>query len=138
MRLARSVFFAVLMASAIPALAADKDSSSPQPAVPAERQATLTRGPYARQFLARAGLLLPQEETRVDLGHVWAPGTNSLNDDVCYTMRTYKVKRTERLAKGESASRGYSTCELAPNFQIRSLLAPEETSRVPKTQSQQK
>jgi hypothetical protein len=40
--------------------------------------------------------------------------------DVCYTMRTYKVKMTERLSENESGSRGYSTCLFAREYQIRS------------------
>ena len=51
-----------------------------------------------------------------------------LNDDLCYTMRTYKVKRKEHFADGESGSRGYSTCELASNYQVRSAIAHVETA----------
>jgi len=173
----RSFFFALLLAGAISALAAENQSSPAQPAVRAGTQDAFTRGPYARQFLARAGLLSPQqEETRfdfkdpwipganpfdnggcnstrtyidlrhpglpaavrpfgergcnpgVDLGRFWAPGPAVSSGDLCYTMRTYKVKRTERLGAGESATRGYSTCELASNFQVRALRAVEEIS----------
>jgi hypothetical protein len=57
-----------------------------------------------------------------------------LDDGVCYSMRMYKVKRTEHFADGKSASRGYSTCELASNYQFRSatahiVTAPESDSR---------
>jgi len=52
------------------------------------------------------------------------------NDDVCYTMRTYKVKRTERLTDRERSLRGYSTCEMAGNYRLRSadasVLQPEQ------------
>ncbi|PYV82976.1 MAG: hypothetical protein DMG93_10005, partial [Acidobacteria bacterium] len=40
--------------------------------------------------------------------------------DVCYTMRMYKVKATEHLKENESARRGYTTCQLARDYQIRS------------------
>ena len=51
------------------------------------------------------------------------------NDDVCYTMRTYKVKRTERLTDRQRSLRGYATCEMAGNHRLRSadasVLQPE-------------
>ena len=40
--------------------------------------------------------------------------------DICYTMRMYKVKATEHLNENESARRGYTTCQLARDYQIRS------------------
>jgi len=55
------------------------------------------------------------------------PKAAILNDADCYTMRMYKVKRKERFADGESGSRGYSTCELASNYQVRSAIAHVET-----------
>ena len=42
-----------------------------------------------------------------------------LRGDVCLTMRSYKVKRTERLSGNQSGVRGYSTCEMARNYDIR-------------------
>jgi len=42
------------------------------------------------------------------------------NDNVCYTMRSYKVKRKERFADDERVRSGYSTCEKASNFHLRS------------------
>ena len=51
------------------------------------------------------------------------------NDDVCYTMRTYEVKRTERLTDRQRSLRGYATCEMAGNYRLRSadasVLQPE-------------
>ena len=43
-----------------------------------------------------------------------------MNGDVCYTMRSYKVKRAERLADNESEHRGYTTCEMASSYHVRS------------------
>lgn len=40
--------------------------------------------------------------------------------DLCYTMRMYKVKATERLKDNETGRRGYTTCQLARDYQIRS------------------
>ncbi len=44
----------------------------------------------------------------------------SPNGDVCYTMRSYKVKPREHFAEGESGRAGYSTCERASAFHFRS------------------
>jgi hypothetical protein len=46
-------------------------------------------------------------------------GANA-NESVCYTMRSYKVKRTERLDDNQSGVRGYSTCEMASGYRLRS------------------
>jgi hypothetical protein len=46
----------------------------------------------------------------------------------CYYMRLYKVKPTERLADNESGSLGYSTCQLAKNYQFRSAVAHSRTA----------
>ena len=40
--------------------------------------------------------------------------------DVCYTMRMYKVKATEHLKGNETGRRGYATCQLARDYQLRS------------------
>ncbi len=40
--------------------------------------------------------------------------------NVCYTMRSYKVKPREHFAEGESGRAGYSTCERASTFRFRS------------------
>jgi hypothetical protein len=49
-----------------------------------------------------------------------------LNGNVCYFMRTYKIKPTERIPEGQSASRGYSECEMASDYEIRSAIAHEK------------
>src|SRR5437899_2959875 len=40
------------------------------------------------------------------------------NANICFTMRSYKVKRTERLANNENGLTGYSTCEMGSSFQL--------------------
>jgi hypothetical protein len=42
------------------------------------------------------------------------------NASVCFTMRSYKVRRTERLANNENGLAGYSTCEMGSSFRLRS------------------
>lgn len=66
------------------------------------------RGPLAR-FRARSALNLAD-----------------VNGDVCYTMRTYKMKPTERIRDRENLFRGYSECEMASNYQIRSAEAHQK------------
>ena len=46
----------------------------------------------------------------------------NLNSATCGTMRMYKIKRTERLTDGESGMRGYTTCEIFSNYQVRSAV----------------
>lgn len=52
-----------------------------------------------------------------------------MNGEVCYTMRSYKVKRTERLADNESGHRGYSTCESASGYHVRSADTPAKKQK---------
>ena len=40
--------------------------------------------------------------------------------NVCFTMRSYKMKRTERLANNEHGLTGYSTCAMGSSFRLRS------------------
>src|SRR6266498_4113756 len=46
----------------------------------------------------------------------------STNEVSCLALRTYKVKRSERLTANESALRGYTTCQLVSNYQIRTAV----------------
>ena len=45
----------------------------------------------------------------------------------CFTMRTYKVKPTERLRDDDSSSTEYSICQMGSNYRIRS--ADGQTSK---------
>jgi hypothetical protein len=40
---------------------------------------------------------------------------------VCFTMRSYKVKRTERFRDDESAATAYSTCQVGLGYTVRSV-----------------
>lgn len=53
---------------------------------------------------------------------------SDLNGDVCYTIRSYKVRRTERLRDNQSGMRGYSTCEMASDYRVRSADAKAKDS----------
>ena len=50
----------------------------------------------------------------------------SRDRNVCYTMRTYMVKPSERLLDDESGFRGYSSCQLASSYRVRSADAQEQ------------
>lgn len=52
--------------------------------------------------------------------------SQNLSSATCGTMRMYKVKRTERLAEGDNGMRGYSTCEIFSNYQVRSAVGVQK------------
>ena len=58
---------------------------------------------------------------------------SELNGDVCYTMRSYKVRRTERLRENQSGLRDYSTCQMASNYRVRSADAKAAAAKAEKS-----
>lgn len=71
----------------------------------------------------------PDAQDRVPLARFRPrPALNlaDVNGDVCYTMRTYKMKPTERIRDHENLFRGYSECEMASRYQIRSAEAHQK------------
>jgi hypothetical protein len=85
-------------------------------------QAALLQSPFANSPFAKHMLsygLLKPDTLEPDA-----------NDNVCYTMRSYKVKRKERFAEGERGPTGYSTCQSASSFHIR--WADEDAQPSPK------
>ena len=46
----------------------------------------------------------------------------SLSEHTCLKLRTYRVKRQESFSQGESGSVGYSTCQWASNYELRSTV----------------
>ena len=69
-------------------------------------------------------------DARSDRKPAWRVPLNAANG-ICYTVRMYKVKATERLSDGETGMRGYSTCQFATDFQFRSADALVEESTPP-------
>jgi hypothetical protein len=133
MNLARSFFFLFLIAGlAISAGAADNKAQSQASADSSQNQSqnAAAFGAPSQDGLPSSGLLfLNGEKPRLNLTHPVEPKSATLDDELCYTMRTYKVKRTERLADDESGMRGYSTCELAKNYQVRSAVAHPQDAK---------
>lgn len=58
------------------------------------------------------------------------PGT--LSGYTCLKLRTYRVKRQETFSEGESGSVGYSTCQWASNYQLRSTVETETLQGPPR------
>jgi hypothetical protein len=78
---------------------------------------------------ASSDLFFLKTRPRLDLSTpAKRPRSAVLNDTDCYTMRMYKVKRKERFDEGESFTRGYTTCELASNYQIRTAIVHVQTT----------
>ena len=48
--------------------------------------------------------------------------TGSLSEYTCLKLRTYRVKRQESFGEGESGSVGYSTCQWASKYELRSTV----------------
>jgi len=100
----------------------DADSLPPNPEV-ASRSRLLFPGAGSQNLV-----FTPDSRDRVPSARFRTRHGLSLadvNGDVCYTMRTYKLKPTERIRDQENF-RGYSECEMASDFQIRSAEAHEK------------
>jgi hypothetical protein len=113
MHLSKPLFFLLLISLLISevslcAKAADKLS----PSLDSQSYASHQNSAQSERF----------DVTRHQSGLLISPGGDLVAGDanVCYTMRSYKVKRTERLAANESGVTGYSTCEMAATYKLRS------------------
>ena len=127
MTFARPLFLLLLFAGVPTISMAADDEAKPQTSVGSLQNQVGDAAPFgapAQDFESSSGLFFLKTRPRLSLNPPTVPPTFAiLNDDLCYTMRTYKVKRKEHFADGESGSRGYSTCELASNYQVRSAIA---------------
>jgi|KBSSwiStaDraftv2_1062776.scaffolds.fasta_scaffold14515_4 hypothetical protein len=59
-------------------------------------------------------------------------GPGTLSGYTCLKLRTYRVKRRETFSEGESGSVGYSTCQWASNYQLRSTVETETLQGKPR------
>lgn len=136
MTFARPLFFVVLLLAAATTicLAADSDDAAkPQASAVGSLQNqvgdTAPFGAFAQDLRPSPGLFFLKNRPRLSLTPpALQPRSAMLDDNLCLTLRMYKVKRTERLSDNESASRGYTTCELATNYQVRSAIAHPRTA----------
>lgn len=120
MQFSRSFFFSlVCIAVTLPALAAEKQTSAKSTSNEASSTfdvaPQLVPTPFG-MFALSHPLIQPSEP-------IVARRFTRLNNTACLTLRMYKVKRTERLSDGDTGMRGYTTCELASDYQMRSAVA---------------
>jgi hypothetical protein len=122
----RPLFFVLLIVLSViatSAFAAD-DKTQPQPASPQNQ--TTDPALFERNGAGEpaSDLLFLKDRPRLSFtARAEQPRSAVLNERDCYTMRMYKVKRKEHFADGENGLRGYSTCELASNYQMRTAVA---------------
>lgn len=126
---ARPLYFLllILLSIATAAFAAGDRSESPASAGSLQNQTPEASmfADSAQNFPASPGLFFLRGKPRLSLSPIAALPKSSVSG--CLTMRMYKMKRTERLAENESASRGYTTCEPVSDYQVRSATARVRT-----------
>jgi len=130
MTFARPLLSLLLMACIATAAFAAGDGSGPQTSNGSVQNQTADPAVFGQPAQsAGSDLFFPKDKPRLNLtAPAIHPRSAVLNDADCYTMRMYKVKRKEHFADGETGSRGYSTCELASNYQVRSAIAHVQTA----------
>lgn len=141
MKCARPLFFLLaLLTFATAALAGDAGKSQ-TPATPKEGQvpgdlfgppasiASLLMGPSRSSAQADNGFRLLTAHPAGPNQQPFRDSLATLDHGLCYTLRMYKVKPTEHLPDRNSGRRGYTTCELAKNYQVRSAIAHARSSK---------
>ncbi|HKW18162.1 MAG TPA: hypothetical protein VJO35_11710 [Terriglobales bacterium] len=126
MRFIRSFFFSLLCVGvAVPVLAADKERAaqvSPEiqtnEALATEVAPQLVLRPYDMPVLRDIPSL---DWTQPNAARKSAPVANS----GCYALRVYEMNPKVGLAE-QGVLRGYTTCEWATNYQIRSAIAHDK------------
>lgn len=130
MTFSRALFGLFLVGTSIVAVAADKPGRNASRATQdqilgsqstASSDVTALTNPFSQGRTNSDPLALEKKQPR-------GRSLSELNGDVCYTMRSYKVKRTERLKDDQTGLRGYSTCEKASDYQFRSADAKAKDS----------
>jgi hypothetical protein len=126
---ARPLFFVLLITFSLAATSAFGADEKAQPLVSQQNQ-TVDPALFGRDVAEKpvSDLFFLNNEPRLEFS---APVEQSrpaaVNQRNCYFMRMYKVKRKERFADGENGLLGYSTCELASNYQVHSAVAHMRT-----------
>jgi hypothetical protein len=131
---ARPLFFALLIAGLISAFSTSALAADEKAQQTSSSQANQATEPalFGRNAtdLPASDLFFLRHEPRVSLTSPLGRKRSAvLNDSDCYTMRMYKVKRREHFAAGESGLRGYTTCELATNYQVHSAIAHVQSAK---------
>lgn len=120
MCLKRSLLCIALLLMAAAALAEDKQSppqvnNDPQIAFAAPDATTAANFPQL-YFNAQGDPSKPRFNAPSKLRN---RALAAVDGNTCYTMRSYKVERTERFGD-EVTPRGYTTCQMASGFRVRS------------------
>ena len=131
MTLYRAIFLLAVAVASTSAFAADPNSavaSSDVVSLPSGITASSGQGTTWFTGTRRVNPQLSLDETtKISRnGSPVLPTAGALNEASCLTLRTYKVKRTERLMDNESASRGYTTCQALSNYQIRTAVGTQK------------
>ncbi len=108
--------FVVLLVAGVPLLATAADRASQQPAR-LDLKTGVMESSEPTPVTGQDGFVLRTPDSSVP-----DASSQTLNSqgNVCYTMRSYKVKRRERFAENESGRASYSTCEMASAYRLRS------------------
>ncbi len=134
MTLCRVFLFAFVVASTGCAFAADPNSSSAASSDSSSQSwsTNADSGQFVPWFRGVKSLnpLLKSDKSPYSLRRETSSAPGMATDNSCLKLRTYKVKRQERFSDNESAFRGYSTCQSASNYQVRSAVG-EQTLQVP-------
>jgi len=128
---ARPLFFLLVISFFASTAFAAGDGSDAQPSTGAVQNQTANPAVFGRDSADRPAseLFFLKDRPRLNFATpAGQPRSAVLNDADCYTMRMYKVKRKEHFADGENGVRGYSTCELASNYQVRTAIAHVQTA----------
>src|SRR5579864_2409069 len=122
----RLAFCVPLVSISVAAMAADKPANTPSESSGSENALLQSTSPVQDITALTNPFLDGRLNSDLPALKKTDPGSYSLSDlngDVCYTMRSYKVKRTERLRDDQSGRRGYTTCEMAASYRVRSAKA---------------
>ena len=122
---ARPLLFVLVISFFTGSAFAAGDGSDPQTSEGSVQNQTADPALFGQpDQLAASDLFFMKDKPRLNFtAPAGRPRSAVLSNADCYTMRTYKVKRKEHFAEGENGLRGYSTCALASNYQVRSAVA---------------
>lgn len=107
MSICKSLFLVLAISAASTCFAGERDQAVSTTSGDAQTEAAATIDPSLTGYPSSTGY--PN----------WAADTRR---DVCYTIRAYRVKRTERLIDGHTANRGYSKCVMATDYTLRTTV----------------
>jgi hypothetical protein len=130
MHLSRAASLLVVLAASSCALGADPKTVQVTSTVPSVAMESVRLVPWFTGATP-ADKIGVQDSKLPDYGRLlWRSGPAMVPDldtstSTCLKLRTYRVKRQERFAGNERAFRGYTTCQLLSNYQVRTAVGSE-------------